>query len=365
MKKTRVLLLITRSNAGGAQSHILEILHGLKDKYEFILATGESGFLLNQAKRAGVKTFLLPSLKRKISPSVDYSAYNEITQLIHDIKPDIIHTHSSKAGILGRLAAKRLGVRNVFTAHGWAFADGTPLTRKLIGIPTEYIAAKWCDRIITVSQADKDLAVKYKICRQEKITVVHNGITDIEQSPVAKDQTRTPVLTMVARLAPQKNFIGLIDALSSIKEPYLLQIVGDGPDLEKVKRHAKQLAIDKNISFMGSRSDVPEILAETDIFILSSDWEGYPISILEAMRAGLPIICTRVGGTPEAVINEKNGLLVSRGDTQALAFAISRLIINTQERQEFGRNSRALFEQQGTTEIMLKKIIETYNSILK
>ena len=365
MQKKRILFLITRSEPGGAQSHVLELLTGLRKIFHVTLATGEQGYLLDQARGAGIDAVFLPFLKRKISLKRDVKAYREIKALMQKVQPDLVHTHSSKAGILGRLAAKILGIKNVFTAHGWAFADGTPLSRRLIGIPTEYVAAKWCDRIITVSQADKELAVKYKICREEKITVVHNGIADINPLPVAENRNKIPVLTMVARLAPQKNFIGLLDALSHIEEKYLLQIVGDGPDLEKIKRHATQLGIDKNISFMGSRSDVPEILAETDIFILSSDWEGYPISILEAMRAGLPIICTRVGGTPEAVINEKNGLLVARGNTQALASAISRLIKDTQERQEFGRNSRVLFERQGTTEIMLKKIIETYNSILE
>lgn len=365
MTKKRILILITRSEPGGAQSHVLELLTGLRKKFHVTLATGEHGYLLDQARELGIDAEFLPSLKRKISISNDVRAYREIKALMSKIQPDLVHTHSSKAGILGRLASYKLGIKNVFTAHGWAFADGTPLTRKFIGIPTEYIAAKWCDRIITVSHADKALAVKFKICNPEKVVVVHNGIADIDHSLISKVRNKIPVLTMVARLAPQKNYMGLITALSQVHENYVLQIVGDGPDLDKVTLHAKQLGIEKNINFMGSRSDVPEILAESDIFILSSDWEGYPISILEAMRAGLPIICSNVGGTPEAVINEKNGLLVSRGNTQALASAISRLIKDMQERQEFGRNSRVLFEQQGTTEIMLKKIIESYSSLLE
>ena len=268
MKKKRILLLITRSEPGGAQSHVLELLRGLDRKYEVILATGEQGFLLDEAKALGIESYLLPSLKRNISPTNDIKAYKEIRNTLLQTKPDLVHTHSSKAGILGRLAAYKLGIKNVFTAHGWAFADGTPWVRKLIGIPTEYIAGKWCDRIITVSDADKKLAIKYHIANQNKISIIHNGIANIKQGMLANPVNETPILVMVARVAPPKNFICLLDALALINEQYLLRVVGDGPQLSYVQEHAKKLGIEKNVNFMGSCNNIPEILAGSDIFIL-------------------------------------------------------------------------------------------------
>lgn len=364
MTKKRILILITRSEPGGAQSHVLELLHGLNDKYELIMATGEEGFLLEQAQKIGIESYLLPSLKRNVSLSNDKTAYREIRKILLDAKPDLVHTHSSKAGILGRLAAHRLGLKNVFTAHGWAFADGTPWTRKLIGIPTEKMAAKWCDRIITVSHADKLLAIKYHIAPREKITVIHNGIADISSDLVAKPVNSIPVLTMVARVAPPKNFIVLLDALASIDRKYILRIVGDGPELYHVQEHAQELGIESNIDFMGSRNDVPEILSSSDIFILSSDWEGFPISIIEAMRAGLPVIASRVGGISEAVIEGRNGYLVPRNDADALAESIKRLITDAGKRELTGQQSRQLFLENCTTETMLKKVDEVYQSLL-
>ena len=364
MIKKRVLLLITRSEPGGAQSHVLELLLGLENKYEFLLATGEEGFLLEQAQKLGIESYQLTSLKRNISLSDDRDAYREIKNLLIELKPDLVHTHSSKAGILGRLAAHRLGIKNVFTAHGWAFADGTPWSRIIIGVPMEKIAGRWCDRIITVSNADKALAIKYHIASQKKITVIHNGIADIESGLVANPVNPIPILTMVARIAPPKNFFVLFDALALIHAEYTLRVVGDGPELEHIRNYARKKGIEKNIDFMGSRSNVPEILSSSDIFILSSNWEGFPISIIEAMRAGLPVIASRVGGISEAVMEGQNGYLVARDDAAALAKAIRILIDDASKRQQMGQYSRQLFIEKGTTEIMLKKIDKVYQSLL-
>ena len=165
-------------------------------------------------------------------------------------------------------------------------------------------------------------------------------------------------------MAPPKNFSVLLDALASIDREYILRVVGDGPELNHVQEYAEKLGIEKNIDFMGSRNDVPEILASSDIFILSSDWEGFPISIIEAMRAGLPVIASRVGGISEAVIDGRNGYLVPRKDSAALAESIKYLIDDTDKRVLMGQQSRQLFIEQGTTEIMLKKVADVYQSLL-
>lgn len=364
MAKKRIFLLITRSEPGGAQSHVLELMHGLSNKYELLLATGEEGYLLDQARQLEIESYLLPSLKRNISLINDSAAYREISKILLITKPDLVHTHSSKAGILGRLAAHRLGIKNVFTAHGWAFADGTPWARKIVGIPTEHLAGKWCDRIITVSEEDKQLAIKYHIAPQNKIIVIHNGIADISEDLVAKPVNTIPILTMVARVAPPKNFICLLDALAGIDRDYLLRVVGDGPESGRVGEYAKSLGIEKKIQFLGSRNDVPEILNTSDIFVLSSDWEGFPISIIEAMRAGLPVIASRVGGISEAVIEGENGYLVPRRDAVSLGKAIKVLIDDASKRKKMGQKSRQLYTELGTTKIMLKKIDAVYDSLL-
>jgi glycosyltransferase involved in cell wall biosynthesis len=168
MTKKRILLLITRSEPGGAQSHVLELLQGLKKKYEVILATGEQGFLLDEAKVLGIEAFLLPSLKRNISPVNDIKAYKEIRDTLLQTRPDLVHTHSSKAGILGRLAAHRLGIKNIFTAHGWAFADGTPWPRKLIVTKSLQFPMQTNNlRFVTTSR----IKIKFQLYTMESLTL--------------------------------------------------------------------------------------------------------------------------------------------------------------------------------------------------
>ena len=366
MQKKRIFYLITRSEPGGAQSHVLELLKGFKDQYELILASGEEGFLLDEARRLGIRTYLIDNLQRNPSPSDDYKAYKEIVTVLRESKPDLVYCHSSKAGILGRLAAHRLGIKTVFTAHGWSFAEGTPLSRKLIGLLPERLLAYWTDSIITVSDTDRDLAIRYRIGRPEKIVTIHNGIADQPQpvvNKVDKESTRPITLIMVARFAAPKYYAQLIDASATIKGDFRLRLVGDGPLFESMKKRAEDLNLSGIVEFLGSRDDVDELLANSDVFILVSDWEGFPISILEAMRAGLPVIACNVGGIHEAITDRTNGRLVPRGEIAGLKLAMQELISDRALRQEMGAQARQRFEQLFTTDIMLKKIEAVYRSL--
>ncbi|MEA1889506.1 MAG: glycosyltransferase family 4 protein [Pseudomonadota bacterium] len=355
--------MITRSEPGGAQSHVLELLKGFKEQYELVLATGEEGFLLDEAINLDIRTYLISSMQRNPSPGKDYKAYKEIVAALKESRPDLVHCHSSKAGILGRLAAHKLGIKTVFTAHGWSFAEGTPLSRKLIGLLPERLLAYWTDCIITVSDTDRDLAIRYRIGRPEKIVTIHNGIADQALPTVNKDDARPVELIMVARFAAPKYYAQLIDAAATIKANFRLRLVGDGPLLEPMKKRAEDLNLSDIVEFLGSRDDVDELLAGSDVFILVSDWEGFPISILEAMRAGLPVIACNVGGIHEAIPDHSNGRLVPRGEIAGLKLAMQELISDRALRLEMGAQSRQRFEQLFTTAIMLKKIEVAYRSL--
>ena len=363
MKKSKIFYLITRSEPGGAQSHVLELLKGFKDRYEIELATGDEGYLIEEAVNLGIRTHLIPDLQRNLSPTKDFKAYKEIVSVLKDAKPDLVHCHSSKAGILGRLAAHMLGIKSVFTAHGWSFAEGTPLSRKLIGVLPERLLAYWSDCIITVSGTDRDLANRYHVGKPEKLSAIHNGIADMPLPTGETGRQNTITFIMVARFAAPKYYAQLIDAAASIKAEFKLQLVGDGPLLDSMKRRAEELNLSKIIEFLGSRGDVDDLLANSDVFILVSDWEGFPISILEAMRAGLPVIACDVGGIHEAIIDRVNGILVPRGEIAGLKLAMQELIADETLRQKMGKNARQRFEQLFTTSMMLQKIEGVYHSL--
>lgn len=203
--------------------------------------------------------------------------------------------HLSKAGWLGGLAAKWLKIPVVFTAHGWAFTEGVPKRQQIVYRWAEKLAAPFAGKIITVSDYDRKLAIKYKITYPNKIITIHNGMPDIDTTLFAKPEVEPVHLIMVARFEEQKDHILLLETLEELKDlPWTLELVGDGPLMGIVREKAEKLGISDKIQFSGACDDVPCRLAKAQIFILTSKWEGFPRSILEAMRAGLPVIASDV-----------------------------------------------------------------------
>jgi glycosyltransferase involved in cell wall biosynthesis len=171
---------------------------------------------------------------------------------------------------------------------------------------------------------------------------------------------------MVARFNEQKDQTTLLKAIAQLKDDSIhLDLVGSGPSLESCKALAKSLGIENQVSFLGDRRDVPDLLAQSQIFILSTHYEGLPISILEAMRAGLPVVATSVNGIPEEVVDGKTGFLAPRQDVQALADALHTLINSPEIRQQMGKAGREKFEQEFTVERMITETREIYEAITK
>ena len=300
-EKVKVLQIITLGELGGAQTHLFDIVHNLKSNFDFHVAIGEPGYLTESLRKEGVAVHRIPSLHRDISLINDSKAYWEILSLIRSIQPDLVCTHSSKAGFLGRRAAYKLGVPSVFTAHGWAFTDGVDNKRRELYLRLEKMAARWCNRIICVSEYDRQLALKHRVAPDNKLVTIHNGIPS-DTFFYSKRESIPLVITMVARFSEQKDHALLLKAVKDIDIKNIkVLLIGDGPLLPDIKFLAESLSLNDRVQFLGSRKDVPQILAQSDIFVLTSNWEGFPITILEAMRAGLPVICSDVGGCREAV----------------------------------------------------------------
>jgi glycosyltransferase involved in cell wall biosynthesis len=355
----RILYLITRAEMDDSQTHLLELLKGFRDEFQTGLATGEEGFLTEAARHLGVETFVLPNLVQPLKPLKDASALKDVIHLLQRYKPNLIHCHTSKAGILGRVAARAVGVPAVFTAHTWSFADGTSRIWKLIGTPSERLAARYTTRIIAVSDSNRDLAIKQKVASESKIVTVHNGIPDTRHR-AHPDRAGTPRIVMVARFVPQKNQQQLLAALSTIDAPFHLVFVGDGPTRAAAEQLAGDLGLAARVEFLGIRTDTDQILAGSHLFVLATNWEGFPITILEAMRAGLPVLATDVDGVREAVVHDQTGYLVPRGDTQLLAGKLACLLSDTKLRARLGSAGRAVYEREFTRTVMLGKIAAVY-----
>jgi glycosyltransferase involved in cell wall biosynthesis len=360
----RILYLITRSEQGGAQSHLASLVEHFGPEVAAVAAGLDEENVLDEVSRtAGAEFIPVGHLVQPLRPVEDARAVLEIAKLMRRVKPDLVHIHSSKAGVVGRVAARLAGVRVVFTAHGWAFAEGASWKRKLVAVPTEFALGRLADHIITVSEADLRLALRFHIADAERMTVVRNGIEDVpyRANPGAGGEVR---IVMVARFASQKDHATLLEAVKGLRGRWRVLLVGDGPLRGETQRMATDLGLVDRVDFLGSRRDVPEILASSHIFALATHWEGLPISILEGMRAGLPIVATDVGGVPETIRHGENGFLVPPGDVPSFREALQRLIDDDGLRDGFGLASRARFEAEFTARRMYEQTRTVYESVL-
>lgn len=363
----KIAYCITRMDEiGGAQIHLRDIaLAFQKQGHDIFILSGSLGDLTHHLAAAGIKIFHVPSLKRSIHPYYDVLALFQISKLLFKIKPDVVACHSSKAGLLGRLAAKICGIKSVFTAHGWAFTEGvSPRVAKLYRV-LEKLAAKITTHIITVSEYDKNLALSYNIVPNRKMTVIYNSIPDIiSVSHISLSDYQPFRLLMVARFSAPKEHGQLLRALKDCLDlDWSLDLVGAGDTTEYIN-YCSQNNLSNRVHFLGERKDVPDILGKTDAFLLISRWEGLPISILEAMRAGLPVIASNVGGVSECVMDGQTGYLVGRGDIRALTSSLRRMMTDKARSKEMGKAGRELYERSFSFHQLQEKTMAVYKTAI-
>lgn len=364
--RMKIVQIITRSDAtGGAHVHVRDLsLALLREGHQVTVLVGREGPFTEELRDMGIPYRTLRYLVRPIRPVTDFRGVLEMRRILAELEPDLVCVHSSKAGWLGRLAARTLGIPSVFTAHGWAFTEGVPGLRRMIYVLAERLAAPLGQRIITVSEFDCELALRCRVAPPKKLVTVHNGVPGIAPSLRANPASQPPRLIMVARFEKQKDHITLLRALTKLRETdWHLELVGDGPLMGSVRDEARRLGIQGRVRFWGTRQDVAEILSQGQIFILVSNYEGFPLTILEAMRAGLPVVASDVGGVKEAVVDGETGFLIPRGDEDALRDTLLRLLLDTDLRAKMGTAGRLRYQEHFTFERMLEKTVKVYYDV--
>lgn len=363
----KILYIITRANEiGGAQTHLRDMTSALvNDNHQVELIVGEQGALVDELRAMNVKVHIIPELVREISPYKDIKCALIIRKIIKKFSPDVIALHSSKAGIVGRLAALFLNIPVIFTVHGWSFANGVNDNKRRLYIIIERLFSKVTDEIITVSAQDKQLAIEHNVASASQQTVIHNGVPLKKTTPHVYQNNAVVKLISVARFSEQKDHESLLKALSLLEtRNWALTLVGKGPRLDEMKQLSQDLGISDNVVFTGERLDVDFLLADSDIFLLISNWEGFPISILEAMRAGLPVLASDVGGVSESVIDGKTGYLVPRADIDAIKNRLADLINDCSLRAEFGKSGNEFFLESFSFNAMYNKTVELYQKAI-
>lgn len=372
----KILYVITRSEWGGAQKHLLDIVIGMKTKgLSPIVAVGDEGDLTRELEKNNVEFYIINNLVHQISLKQDLKAILELRNLIKQINPSIIHLHSSKAGLIGRIATKVSNYRIpvIFTAHGWGFTPGSKKINKYISLLSELLTSWMLNKVICVSKFDQELAEKYHIISKKKLTYVYNGISkDMNVDLVEIDKKREKVsFTMVARFDSQKDYLTLVKAIEKLKnnkEIYnqiQFNFVGKGPSYEEIQKEIINRKIDDIVNLLGFRNDILEIINESDVFVLTSNYEGLPISIIEAMSLEKPLIVSDVGGVRELI--DKNGFLIAKGKNEIknIGKAIVQLTSDDRLRVEMGGNSLSIFQNKFTLEQCVNNTEKIYKNYIE
>lgn len=362
----RIALVITRSDSiGGAQVHVRDLAIALRENgHEPTVLVGGNGALIGMLTAGGVPVRSVP-LVRELSLTTDLAALISIRRTLAEIRPDIVSVHSSKAGVLGRIAAWQLGLPVVFTVHGWAFATTDPAPRRALYLGLERVCARVTDRVITVSQHAYDLGLARRVASPSRLTRVHNGVPDVVPSQRAEPGHAPATILVVARLLPPKDFSCLFSALAGLGElPWTLRWVGDGPQLPQARSLAEQLGLADRVQFVGALDDVRGELSRAQLLVLPTLHEGLPLCILEAMRAGLPVVASQVGGIPEAVVDGETGRLVPSQDIGALRGALRSLLVDASLRVELGARGRQCYEDRFTFQRQFDATLAVYQEVV-
>ena len=366
----RILYVITKSEIGGAQTHLMEVVRYMhRAGHDVSVVTGTAGWFTNELAAIGVDYEVLPDLVREINPAKDIKTINSICHILEDKQPDIIHCHSSKAGIVGRIAGAIKNVPAMFTAHGWAFTSGVSPAKRIMYAAIEHMMLGITRKVICVSEFDRQLAKRWFLHNYNRIVTVHNGIADKKISISTVREYSLPLkLVSVARFSHQKNNMELIRAVEQINKLYSgslqLNMVGDGPLLSEAQAYVESHKLEDDVHFLGRRTDVDDILNQNDIFCLISNYEGLPISIIEAMRAEVSIIASDVGGVNELVQDGVNGFLIPRGNIFELVEKLKYILDHKELIKYMGKASRKIYEEEYTADRMNKKIFSVYNEVI-
>jgi glycosyltransferase involved in cell wall biosynthesis len=391
MKRIKVIHVITRFDKGGSAENTFLTVRGLdKDLYDVLLVAGSShesvmgedernavDHNLSEAKASGVRIMTIGSLVRNVRPFKDIVALRTMAALFRKERPDIVHTHTSKAGILGRWAAWMTKVPViVHTPHGHVFWGYFNRISTFFFLFLERWSARITDKIIALTEQEKRDHLHFNIATEDKFDVIHSGVDLDKFLRVTADPLQikkrlgvpahVPIVGTIGRLTRVKGHRYLIEAAQDVLKEYpeaCFLFLGDGELLQELHSLATERGIGDRVIFLGWRPDVADILSIFDIFVFPSLNEGMGKAVVEAMALGKPVIASRVGGLVDLVHEGRNGILVPPADAGALACGIKSLMGDPEKRIQSGREGMALAPRFGS-DSMVSKIDSMYRNLM-
>ncbi len=370
----KVLQLITRLDKGGAPRIFLRLIRELKEQgMEVVMASGPSQQPEEDPWEFSRKSHIpyrpLRFLHREISPVNDLLAFFQIIALIRRERPAILHTHTTKAGILGRIAGGMTRTRTIHTPHGHVFYGYFGKGKEQLYVSLEQLAARFCERIITISEDERREYLRRGIGDKKKVVTIYNGI-DIERFPGNGKRVRREL-----GIKPQAPLVGYVGRLEEVKGPHLFVdaamriktaapethflMIGDGAMKKGLLQKAQGMP---HLRIMGYREDIPDCIAALDILLIPSLNDGFNLVAVEAMASSKPIVATSVGGLPEVLGD--GGILVPPGDTMRMAQEAIKLLNSPSLRKEIGARGRKRAERLFSWDVCLQKTLALYHQVL-
>jgi glycosyltransferase involved in cell wall biosynthesis len=379
----RIMRIIARLNIGGPAIHVALLTQKLAPPdYDSCLVTGQigadEGDMRYYAEERGVTPIIVPELGRAINPIGDLITIIRLVRLMRDFKPDVVHTHTAKAGFAGRIAARLSGVPVVVhTFHGHVFQGyfSRPLTRLFIAL--EWFAARLSDTLIVLTEGlRRELSDAYHIARKRKFTVLPLGL-DLE--PFARQPRHTGAFRAAYRIPPDVPLIGLVGRLTAVKNHALFLeaaaqvrrelprahfvIVGDGELRADIERQIDLLNLRDCVTVTGWIKDTAPVYADLDALAISSLNEGTPVTVIEALAVGVPVVATAVGGLPDLLEGGALGALVPSGDSAALANALIRVVKSPPPPDQIARAQSTIIDQYGIDRLV-RDLDHLYRALL-
>ncbi|MBI3421081.1 MAG: glycosyltransferase family 4 protein [Candidatus Sungbacteria bacterium] len=387
-QKQKILFVITKSVWGGAQKYVYDLACNLpRERFEVAVAAGGNGILFERLQRAGIRTINIPDLGRDIRVGKEFRSFFVLSRLFSKEQPDVIHLNSSKVGGLGAIAGRIASFRTgkpmyiVFTAHGWGFQEDRLLFARAIIFFLSWVAALFQNMVITINE--RDYASAQRFVSHRKLALIPNGIAPL--SYVSRQDARkffaetigkamppdSVLIGTIAELTKNKGLDYLVDAVDQIKHQiptikYEVFIIGKGEERASLEQQIRRLNLGDTVFLLASVSDgtASRYLKGFDVFVLPSRKEGLPYAIMEAMGAGLPVVASDVGGVPDLIVHDQNGLLVQPKNVLELTGAIATLLVNPAKRASLGLCASQTLMEKFSLRAMIEKTTRLYQSLL-
>jgi glycosyltransferase involved in cell wall biosynthesis len=356
----KILFGITKSNFGGAQHYVFDLAtESRKAGHDVVVMCGGNGPLVQKLINEKVRVISLPDFGRDISLYKDFISLLFILKTVFKEKPDIFHINSAKMGGAGIFSGRILGVNKIiFTAHGWAFNEPRPVWQKFLIKFFSWATIIFAHKTICVSEQTRNQVINLPFAKN-KTVVVHNGIKEFDLLPRTNSDF---TFGTIAELHKIKGLDILLNAWAIFIQNYQAKLViyGSGEEKDNLIKLANDLNISNSVIFKGFVDNARSQLSTFDIFLIPSRSEGLPYAILEAGAVELPVIATNVGGIPEIIVDEKNGLLVKKENASQLVQAMIRLMDNKELREKLGTNLKHTVATKFSFDSMIRQTFELY-----